>query len=284
LLKDYYYLTKPGIIYGNVLTAIAGFLLAANTSIDLKLLVATIIGTALVIACGCVINNYFDRDIDRIMARTKKRALVSGKISVANALLYSTILGILGFTVLLLFVNDLTALIGLIALVNYALVYTFSKRHTHYSTLIGTIAGSASIVAGYTAVTGQIDSAAIILFLIMFCFQMPHFYAIAIYRLKDYRAAKLPVLSVVKGVRTAKIRIVLYVLTFMLVSSLLSVYGYAGYIYLAAMVILGLGWLKVALTGFNSTDDTIWAKHVFRYSLIVILGISIIIPLGGLLP
>lgn len=284
MLKSYYYLTKPGIIYGNVLTAIAGFLLAAGRDIDFGLLVATIVGTAMIIACGCVINNYLDRDIDKHMARTHKRALVTGTISKRAALVYATLLGFIGFAILLIWVNKVTALVGAIGLIDYAVIYTYSKRHTVYSTLIGSISGSASIVGGYTAVTGTLDAGAIILFLIMATLQMPHFYAISIYRLKDYKAAKLPVLSVIKGVSVAKLHTVTYIAAFTAICCLLTIYGYTGYVYLIVVTMLNIGWLRLALKGYKSGDDVAWAKSIFGYSLIVILGISIIIPAGGLLP
>lgn len=284
MLKTYYNLTKPGIIYGNVLTAIAGFLLAAHTDIDVWLLLATVAGAWLVIASGCIINNYFDRDIDIVMKRTHKRALVTGAVSVRNALVLAVVLGVLGFSILLYYVNTLTALIGLIGLVDYAFIYTYAKRKTVYATEIGAISGATAIAAGYTAVTGQFDTAALLLFLIMVFFQMPHFYAIAIYRRKEYKKARIPVLPLVKGVKVTKIRILIYMLAFTLAASLLSVYGYTGYIYRVAILLLCAGWIRLGVQGFRATDDDKWARSVFFYSLWVILGISILIPLGGLLP
>ncbi|MDB5181323.1 MAG: protoheme farnesyltransferase, partial [Candidatus Saccharibacteria bacterium] len=199
MLKAYYRLTKPGIIYGNLLTAIGGFLFGAQGDINPYLLVAMSVGTSMIIASACVFNNYIDRDIDAYMARTKKRALVSKQISPTKALIFGGALGLIGVIVLYCFTNIPTLALGIIGFVSYVFLYTFSKRRTVYSTLIGSISGSTPIAAGYTAATGQFDSAALILFLIMAIWQLPHFYAIGIFRRDDYAAAGVPILSVVKG-------------------------------------------------------------------------------------
>jgi protoheme IX farnesyltransferase len=194
MLRECYLLTKPGIIYGNALTAAGGFLLASKWHIDFKLFAATIIGTCLVIASACVINNYIDRGIDKKMKRTKGRATVTGKVSGRWAIAYGVVLGILGFSMLILFTSALVALIGLVAYVDYIALYGVSKRVSVHGTLVGSIAGASPPVAGYCAVTGHFDGGALIIFLIMVCWQMVHFYAIAIRRSSDYKAAGIPVL------------------------------------------------------------------------------------------
>jgi protoheme IX farnesyltransferase len=162
LLKKYYRLTKPGIIYGNLISATAGFLLASNHHINLWLLLATLAGTSLVIASGCVFNNYLDRNIDKKMARTKKRALVLKTIPVINALVFAMVLFIAGFAVLGLYTNWLVVVIGLVGFVDYVVLYGYSKRHTMHSTLVGTVAGATPILAGYCAARGHFDSGAIL--------------------------------------------------------------------------------------------------------------------------
>ena len=204
MIKTYYLLTKPGIIYGNSINTAGGFLLAAKGVIDPLLFLAALIGTAFVIGSACVFNNYIDREIDEKMARTKKRALVTGDIPVKNALIFGTLLGILGFLILFSYTNLLTGVIGVIGVVMYVVVYGYFKRRTVHGTLIGSISGAIPPVAGYTAVTNLIDTGAILLFLILVFWQMPHFYAIAVYRIEDYKKAGIPVLSVVKGIPTTK--------------------------------------------------------------------------------
>ena len=284
MIKTYYLLTKPGIIYGNSINTAGGFLLAAKGVIDPLLFLAALIGTAFVIGSACVFNNYIDREIDEKMARTKKRALVTGDIPVKNALIFGTLLGILGFLILFSYTNLLTGVIGVIGVVMYVVVYGYFKRRTVHGTLIGSISGAIPPVAGYTAVTNSVDTGAILLFLILVFWQMPHFYAIAVYRLEDYKKAGIPVLSVVKGIPTTKKQILFYTAGFILASLLLSFFGYTGYTYAIVIGILGLWWLKMAIDGFKTENDIQWARKVFKFSLIVTLVFSALISLEVVLP
>ncbi|HYH36154.1 MAG TPA: heme o synthase [Candidatus Saccharimonadales bacterium] len=283
-MRAYYWLAKPGIVYGNALTLIGGFLFAAEWDIDPGLFLATVGGTCLVMASSCVFNNYIDRNIDKKMARTKWRATANGKVSGGAALIYGTILGVLGFGTLLLWTNALTALIGVIAFIDYVALYGWLKRRSFHGTLAGTIAGSAPPVAGYCAVTGRFDLGALIIFLIMLCWQMTHFYAIAIRRSKDYKAAGIPVLPLVKGVRHTKIQMILYTIGFILGIIWLTAAGYAGDIFLVVMVAFGVMWLRRGLTSFNIKDNVLWAKQMFMFSLVVLLAFSVMLSVGSTLP
>jgi protoheme IX farnesyltransferase len=284
LIKTYYTLTKPGIIYGNALTAAAGFLLASKGHVDGWLLLATVAGTSLVIASACVFNNYIDRAIDAKMARTSKRALVEGTVKGRNAIIYATFLGLGGFLVLAVDTNLLVVGIGLVALFDYVVLYGLAKRRSVHGTLVGSIAGAAPVVAGYCAVTGRFDTGAIILFLILASWQMPHFYAIAMYRFNDYKTASLPVLPVKSGVQAAKIQILLYIVAFIAANALLSAFGYTGYTYLIIMTLLGLAWLWKGLQGFKTNADRLWARQMFFFSLVIILSLSIMLSASPLLP
>lgn len=280
----YYRLTKPGIIYGNGMAAVAGFLLASGTHIRPILLLSMLIGTALVIACGCVINNYLDRDIDRHMARTKKRALATGEISVPAAMTFAAVLGVAGFAILIADTNWLTVGVGALGLFSYVVLYSIGKRTTKYGTLIGTISGATPPVAGYCAVTGRLDLAALLLFAVMLCWQMAHFYSIAMYRLKDYQAAGLPVWPAQKGMHATKRQIIFFIVAFIAACATLTIAGYTGYIYLAVMVGVGAAWLRKGMSGFHQADDVRWARGMFGFSLIVLLTFSASISLGGILP
>lgn len=282
-IKAYYWLTKPGIIYGNLFSAASGFLLASRFHIHYPLLLATLIGTGLVIASACVFNNIIDRGIDALMERTKKRALVTGDISEHLASFYGMVLGAIGFSTLALHTNLTTVILGVIAFLDYVILYGIAKRRWTAGTIVGSIAGAMPPAAGYTAVTGHIDSAAILLFATMVLWQMPHFYAIAMYRLKDYEAAGLPVLPVKKGMTHARHQIMLYIGAFMVSASLLTFLGHTGYIYLGLVLLLGLGWL---IKGWRlwPVDDYDWGKKMFLFSLIVMVSISVAIPLGAILP
>ncbi|HSX00764.1 MAG TPA: heme o synthase, partial [Candidatus Saccharimonas sp.] len=283
-LQRYYWLTKPGIIYGNLLTAVGGFLLAARGSVDLGLLAAMAAGIALVMASGCVFNNVMDRQLDAAMARTKKRAMVTGTISTRNALVYGAVLGLAGLGMLVAWTTALAAVVAAVGWVAYVLVYGWAKRAGWYGTIVGSISGAVPPVVGYTAVTGTLDAGAWLVFAVLVCWQMPHFYAIALFRLDDYKAAKVPVLPAVTSAGRTKEHIVGWIGAFMVAVALLWVLGYAGWVYLVVMLALSLEWLRRALAGFGTPDDTKWARGLFGFSLIVLTAWSVMIGTTAWLP
>lgn len=285
-LKRYLQVTKPGIIFGNLISTVGGFLLASQGRLDWTLLLATVAGLSLVVASGCAINNCIDRDIDARMARTQKRVLVTGDMSPKAALAHGFVLGLAGFATLAIWTNVLALCCALFGFLIYVGVYSlYMKRKSVYGTLVGSLSGAVPPVAGYCAASGRFDSGAAIL-LLMFClWQMPHSYAIAIFRFKDYEAAKIPVLPVVKGISEAKQQIVLYILAFAVATLLLVFYGYAGYGYLAVACATSLWWLKMALSGYKeSTDDRVWARQVFFFSIITVTALSVMMAVDGQVP
>lgn len=282
--KAYYGLTKPGIIRGNLITASAGLFLAFKGSFDLKIFVSTLVGMGLVIGASCVFNNYIDRGIDKKMSRTKHRALVEGTISVRNALTFGTLLALVGFVVLLWGTNFLTFLVGVLGAVFYVVIYGIGKRKTVHGTLIGSISGATPPVAGYTAVTGSIDIAAVLLFVILVLWQMPHFFAIASYRRKEYAAAGLPVLSVKKDITVVRKQMIIYIILFTLAVPLLTLAGYTGYSYLIIMLITSIWWLSVSLSKYKTLENDAWARKVFHVSLLVITIWSLSLSVDHFLP
>ncbi len=284
MIEAYYRLTKPGIIRGNVMTAAAGFLLASQGHIDFGLFLATMAGIALLIGASCVVNNYIDREIDKKMTRTKERALVTGAISPNQAFVFATVLGISGFALLMRYTNALTVGLGVLAVISYVVVYGWAKRRGPFGTLVGSLPGALSITAGYTAVTGSLDVGALLLFLVLVAWQMPHFYAIATYRLKEYKAAGLPVLPAIKGVAQTKKSILFYMLLFVIATVSLFAFGYTGWTYLVVMLAVDTAWLRLALQGFNTKDNDKWARKVFGFSLLTLLVFSLMISLEAWLP
>ena len=284
MLKKYYDLTKPGIIYGNSIAVLAGFLLASKGDIDLGTLFAVLIGAGLVMASGCVFNNYIDRDIDKKMERTKERAIVSGLVSTRSAIIYETVLGAAGLYLLWLTTNALTTLVGVTGLFFYVVVYAIAKRRTTLGTLVGAISGALPPVAGYSAVSGRLELGALLLFLVLVFWQMPHFYAIAIYRSREYANAKIPVLPVIKGVRRTKVEMLIYIIGFLIATLQLFVFGLTGYAYLIVMTIVGLYWLNLSISGFTTKDDDKWAHKLFHFSLMAFLMLicTIVISESGL--
>lgn len=278
IIKIYIQLTKPGIIMGNTITAAAGFLLASKNSFNPWLFLSALGGLALIVAAGCVLNNYLDRDADKKMARTQHRALAKGEVSVRSALIYAIVLLIAG-SCLTLFANVLTWLIAFTGFVLYVFFYSYLKYRTVYGTEIGSIAGAVPPVVGYTAVTAHLDGGAFLIFLIIALWQMPHFFAIALYRSREYAAASIPVLPLVKGVIATKIRMVLYTLAFIASTFLLTFFGYTGYMYLAVASILGLTWLALCIQGFKALSTEKWAHKMFRYSLVVVTLLCLMISI-----
>jgi protoheme IX farnesyltransferase len=283
MINNYYKLTKPGIIYGNAITTIAGFFLASQGRVDFKLLLAALLGISLVIASGCVFNNYIDRHIDALMERTKNRALVTGAVSNRSAIIFGTILGIIGFSTLYLRTNTLTAFVAFIGFFFYVVLYGWTKRISTLGTLVGAVSGAMPLVVGYTAVANRFDAGAVILFLILFFWQMPHFYAIAIYRLEEYKAASIPVLPLKQGIRATKIHMLIYIAAFIFASASLTYYRYTGYLYLVVAMALGLAWLWKAIGGFKAVDNNKWARKIFKFSLIVLTSLCVIISIDAML-
>lgn len=276
MMKQYLQVTKPGIIFGNLISVVGGFLLASKGDIDYPLFIATLLGVSLVVASGCVFNNYIDRDIDSVMERTKNRPLVRGLIDPKISLVYASVLGIAGMVLLLVAANVVAMLIAVVGFVVYVGVYSlYMKRKSVYGTLVGSLSGAAPPVIGYCSVTGQFDTGALILLLIFSLWQMPHSYAIAIFRFKDYQAANIPVLPVIKGISVAKNHIILYIIAFMFATLMLAISGYAGYKYLIVAAAVSVWWLGMALSGYKTTNDRLWARKLFVFSIVAITSLSV---------
>lgn len=282
MMKTYYMLTKPGIIMGNIVTTAAGFVLASRGHFDALLFLITLLGLGFIIASAGVFNNYIDRQMDAKMERTKNRAIPSGQISHQNALIFGSLLCAIG-VMILSYTNILTVGVALAGFFVYLVLYAFMKHRSFYGTLVGSIAGAIPPVVGYCAVSAHLDLAAFLLFMIVVLWQMPHFFAIAIYRIDDYAAASIPVLPIEKGVYVTKIHMLIYIIVFMMTALLLTAAGYTGYLYAFVVSGLSLCWLGFCLKGFTVKNNKHWARKMFIVSLVVIMGLCAAIPLdvGG---
>jgi protoheme IX farnesyltransferase len=194
LIKFYYELAKPGIVYGNILTATAGFFFAQEGAVDWPLFVAMLTGLSLIVASAAAANNYLDRDIDALMERTKNRALVIGAIRPKNALIFAALLGLAGSAMLLFYTNLLTFGVAVLGWFVYVAMYTPLKRRSAYSLFVGAIAGAVPPVVGYLAVTPRLNLVVFSIFTFLFIWQIAHFMAIAIYRYDEYANAGIPLL------------------------------------------------------------------------------------------
>ncbi len=280
MIKHFLHVAKPGITIANMVAIAGGFLLASRGHVDIPLLLSTIMGVSLVVASGCVLNNYMDRDMDRLMSRTRGRVLAKGLMSPHAAVVYAVVLGIGGLAVLVAAANVLCVAIVSAGFIIYVFVYSLSmKRNSVHAPLIGSLAGAAPPVAGYCAVSNHFDTGAVILLSIFILWQMPHFYAIAIYRLDDYVAAVIPVHPVKRGVPATKRHIIGYILGFIVATLMLTVSGYAGYRYLCIAVVLGLVWLAMARMACKGSNDRPWARRLFVCSIVTIVLLNIMMSI-----
>ena len=275
---NFYLLIKPGIILGNLITFAAGFFLASKGVFDIRLFIGTLLGLSCVIASACVFNNYIDRYIDQKMERTKNRVLATGSINAYNAYAFAVLIGLSGNLILLNSSNVLTTLLADLGFVVYVFLYSLLKSRTTYSTLIGSVSGAIPPVIGYTAVSNQIDAAAVILFYIMIFWQMPHFFAIGLWHQEDYTKAKLPILPVARGAHRTKVHMFLYILCLIPTLMMLSFFGYTGKFFFLTTFAASAAWLMLSIRGFKTDQNDLWGKQMFRFSLVVINAICLLIP------
>ena len=265
--EKYLVLCKPRVVLLIVFTSIVGMLLATPSFPALKTVFFATLGIGLAAASGASINHLVDRHIDAVMARTQHRPLPAGELGSLQATIFAITLCAIAMLVLALFVNTLTALLTAIALVGYAVIYTmFLKRSTPQNIVLGGAAGAAPPLLGWTAVTGEIQSEALLLFLIIFIWTPPHFWALAIRRREEYAKAGVPMLPVTHGVEFTKLQILLYTVLLVAVTLLPFVIQMSGLIYLAGAIALGIGFLRYAIALYRSDTDAL-AMKTFGYSI-----------------
>ncbi len=279
--KDFLSLIKIGIVNSNLITTFTGLWLALFFTgkgflQEIDVVIYTLLGSALVIAGSCAINNYYDRDIDHVMERTKVRPTVTGRITPKYVLGMGLILILIG-TGFLLLTTVTAAVIGLIGVFSYIFLYTvWSKRRYTINTVIGSISGAVPPLIGWAAVDQNLHLIAWLLFLIMFIWQPPHFLALAMRRVEEYRAAGVPMLPVVHGFAMTKRQIVIWVLCLLP----LPFYMFSlGALFVLIATLLNIGWLILGIRGFKMKDDIRWAKLMFVYSLnyLTIMFVTMII-------
>src|SRR5690606_22402345 len=239
-----------------------------------------LIGSTLTMASATVINNYYDRELDMKMERTRNRTLPSQRMKPAHVLIYGIILGVVGLTVLFTQVNVISGILGVIGWIAYIVIYTmWLKRTSTWSTSVGGISGAMPPVIGYCAVTSEFDMGAFLLFAFLFLWQPAHFWSLAIRRVEEYRAAGFPLLPVVKGVKRTKIQMIPYLVLLLVTVILLYTYNLAGMFYLIVSTVLTVIWIIHTLTGFTAKDDDKWAKTNFLISVnyLMIVFIMLII-------
>ena len=267
LLRSYYELCKPNVVYMMLICAFVGMLLAEESVSSFGYLFVSLTGIAFCAASAAAVNQVIDRNTDASMTRTDQRPLPQGELSPTHASLFALIIGILGALILYLYVNTLTMILTLSSLVGYAFIYTvYLKRATPQNIVIGGLAGAAPPLLGWSSITNTIDPYALLLVLIIFVWTPPHFWALAIYRKDEYAKESIPMLPVTHGVAFTKLQIVLYTIILFIVSVLPYVVLMSGEIYLFSALILSTIFLYYSINLYFSNDDKD-AMKTFQFSI-----------------
>lgn len=275
--RDYLELCKPRVVALMLLTVVVGMYLAVPGFVPLTTVLFSLMGIGCCAGSAAAVNHLVDKRIDALMARTKKRPIAQGRVSAQQAIWFALLMGCLGVGILSLWVNILTATLAFITIIGYAGVYTgFLKRATPQNIVIGGLAGATPPLLGWTAVTNQLDSHALLLVLIIFTWTPPHFWALAIYRFDDYQHAEIPMLPVIHGIAYTKLHILLYTLLLFIVSLLPFVVGMSGLLYLVGAVVFGIRFLYWAIKLYRCDEARI-AMFTFRFSIVYLMLLFIVL-------
>lgn len=270
---EYLALCKPRVVSLIVFTAVIGMFLSTDGMVPLPLLLFATVGIGLAASAGAAINHIADRRIDAVMARTRGRPLPTGRLDTTRAVVFAGVLCAVSMLMLVTMVNTLTAVLTFASMIGYSVVYTvFLKWRTPQNIVIGGAAGAMPPVLGWTAVTGNVDPHALLLFLIIFAWTPPHFWALAIHRKDDYARANIPMLPVTHGVAFTRTYVLLYTLVLCMVSVMPFVTRMSGVLYLIAALILGAGFLYQALVLYRGRDKRA-PYRTFKYSIHYLSGL-----------
>ena len=268
IYRAYLESSKLRVVALMIFTSFIGMLLANPLSLNFEVLILGNLGIALMSLSAGSINQLLDQRIDKIMQRTKKRPLVSGILSTNNVIIYAAVMAILGFCILYFRINTLTAWLTLVSLIGYAFIYTlYLKRSTPQNIVIGGAAGATPPLLGWTAMTGQIDLIAVVLFLIIFTWTPPHFWSLALYRKEEYFAAKIPMLPVTHGEQYTRVHITLYTLMLTIVSFLPFIIKFSSLFYLVGAMILNLIFLYYVIK-MQLAKNNLLSNKIFNYSIV----------------
>ena len=271
--RDYFELTKPKVVTLITFTAMVGMFLSTRSVVPWEILIFGSLGIALVAGAAAAINHLVDQRIDTIMARTQRRPLPRGQLDSRQVLIFASCIGAVGMAMLFAFTNVLCALLTFASLIGYAVVYTmYLKRATPQNIVIGGAAGAAPPLLGWVAVTGQVDPGALLLFLIIFAWTPPHFWALAIHRCADYAEAEVPMLPVTHGIAFTKLHILLYTILLLIITVLPYLIGMSGVLYLASALVLGGRFLWYAWRLYRADDNKL-AMATFWFSIIYLFGL-----------
>ena len=284
-LKDFLKLCKLKVVALIMLTAVVGMLLATEGLPPLDLVILGSIGIALASCSAAVFNHVVDQRIDTIMSRTKNRPMPEGKVNSKQAVMFGVLIGLIGLGILALWVNILTAVLTFFALIGYAVIYTmYLKRATPQNIVIGGAAGAAPPVLGWTAITNSVELDALLLFLIVFIWTPPHFWALAIHRHEEYAKVDVPMLPVTHGLPFTRLQILLYTVILFIVTLMPYLVGMSSLIYLIGAVLLGIGFLYYAIQMIRHPDDMELPMKTFGFSINYLMILFVILLIDHYFP
>ena len=268
ILRSYYHLCKPNVVFMMLITSLIGSLLATNGSnFNPLLILISLIGIGLCAASAAAINQVVDQKVDANMSRTSERPIPQGEISSSKAISFAIVIGLIGYAILYRYVNVLTAYLTIASLIGYAIIYTvFLKRATPQNIVIGGLAGAAPPLLGWSSITGSIDPNALLLVLIIFAWTPPHFWALAIHRKDEYAKENIPMLPVTHGILFTKLQIILYTIIMLLVSLFPYFVMMSGAFYLVSALVLGSIFLWYAFRLYVDDSNSL-AMPTFQYSI-----------------
>lgn len=277
--RDYYEITKPRVVALLVLTALVGMCLSVPGAIPWQVLIPAMLGIGMLSSAAAAINHICDERIDSIMGRTHNRPIPNGRLTTRSAITFASLLALLGFVMLYILVNPLTAWLTFSGLVGYSFIYTmYLKRATPQNITIGGLAGAIPPLLGWTAMTNEIHPNALLLVLLIFTWTPPHFWALAIHRKDDYAKVNIPMLPVTHGVNFTKTQILLYTILLFIVGLLPYLVGMSNWLYLMGAVILNLGFFVYAWKlKFNANENT--AMDTFKFSIIHLMLLFVVLLL-----
>jgi len=284
-LKDFLKLCKLKVVALIMLTAVVGMLLATEGMPPLDLAILGSIGIALASCSAAVFNHVVDQRIDNIMSRTKNRPMPEGKVNSKQAVTFGVIIGVIGLGILAIWVNILTAVLTFFALIGYAVIYTmYLKRATPQNIVIGGAAGAAPPVLGWAAITNNVELDALLLFLIVFIWTPPHFWALAIHRHEEYAKVDVPMLPVTHGLPFTRLQILLYTVILFIVTLMPYLVGMSALIYLIGAVLLGIGFLYYAVQMIRHPDDMELPMKTFGFSINYLMILFVILLVDHYFP
>ncbi|MAS81400.1 MAG: protoheme IX farnesyltransferase [Legionellales bacterium] len=282
--QDYIALCKLKVVSLIIFTAVVGMFLATPGMVPWDALIYGTIGIGLAACSAAAINHIVDHKIDSVMARTNRRPLPKGKVSLLNAIIFAWFLGTISMAILAFLVNPLTAGLTALSLIGYGFIYSmYLKRATPQNIVIGGAAGAAPPVLGWTAVTGTLDPNSLLLFLIIFAWTPPHFWALAIYRRDEYSKVNIPMLPVTHGVEFTRLHILLYTIILFIVTLLPYLVGMSGVFYLVGAILLGAGFLYYAIRMQFDHEDRL-AMRTFSFSIIYLMSMFTVLLIDHYIP